>query len=221
MEDKYNTPAQNQGPAWQRHLLLIVGVALPFALMAFVLIYQTVITASIALPKYAAVYAVINPDYSGRPYFELNVVNNRLVISYLPPKTDDEKKQIQYNQPKATIWVQKDYTKPATEYVVNVPTTLPDPETNIVSIPVPDGLAVDMITGPTAPDGYTYNMDYNSRSGGFFTEIFVGGGNYGPAYTVVNGPRIVPLMFSSSDGTRNYYYGNNPKFLGWIKEPLS
>jgi hypothetical protein len=200
---------ENQQPLWQKHLLLIVGVALPFALMAFVLIYQALVIAAVPMPKYAAVFAVRNGAgmyYPGT--FKTDIENQHLAISYSPPTDEASRKPNATNPPKLALYLQDDWDKPAKRFDVQVDGN----PAETVRLKTPDALNVPLIPGSIAPDNYQYATNYNYSSG-LFTEIFVGGSDYRWRHMIHNSGRSLRLQHEQQ------YYAD-VDFIGWVAEPV-
>jgi hypothetical protein len=197
-----------QQPAWQRHLLLIIGIGLPFALMMFVLGYRALVTASVELPRYAPVYAVIDPDNTyPAGSFDTAVDNSLLTITYVPPTgTVNETRTA---TPKIRVYILHDTIRgPETFDVVG-----DIKQTVKTKITLPMALQARMIPGNAAPDGYNYIYNYDGYNG-LFTDLFVGGGrNYQDVHAIAKNGRIISLL-------PNNLRWANFRFLGWLETPV-
>ena len=206
-----------QQPARERSLLLIAGIALPFALMAFVLLYRATLIATVPAPRYAAVYMVKDNYYGAAGNLIAEVKDNHLIVTYRPP-TDLNDLQKNATLPKADIYLLRDYDGVDSHFASaaqKFTLTVPNGTTKETALPLPVELQVGLIPGNTAPDGYAYT--YNSgHNDGVFSELMVGSSSSSrtPHVIAYNG-RMQPL-FPKYDGY-SYY---NFDFIGWVMEPV-
>lgn len=212
---------ENQQPAWQRHLLLIVGVALPFALMLFVMGYQALIRATVQPPRFAAVYATgaANDYYCCMNLYDFAVNDGQLSVTYKQPKLIKNNSDTSTDDPSRSaikIYVLRNPDSAPDTYTLTPTTTTPVPEPVPQTLPLPPALQVKMISGVTAPDGYTYVPRGYDYRGGFINELVVGSsGRDNPDRIEKNGRSFEILR----DG-RPYYSRADMKFIGWIAEPV-
>lgn len=206
---------ENQG-FWQKYGLVLVGISLPVLLMVFVIGYRTLVTAHVDDPLYAAVYADYRPN---SPYlyppgaFTANIEGERLVLTYAPPQqAKPDNMAATEPQSKIRFYILRDLSAGPVQYDLTTPSYGP----GVITLPLPPDLSVPMMAGDTAPDGYRYRSDRDYYRGGLFTEVFVGGSYRRDGPMLEKQGRQVRLIPTSG----RQYYGDDLRFLGWIKEPV-
>lgn len=186
----------------KQNFTLVLGIALPFLLVIFLMLAQFTARLTIEPPQYDVVY-MTQSNYAG-DYSATLSTDGRLELYFMRPKNSTD-----YNpviQPESRIFIFNPRTETVQSFVLDVPQSA-EPGIKI-AIAIPEPLKnLNLTTNQTAPDGYVFRQ-MQSYNGNFMTELFGGYRNRFGYELYKNGLRIaVP-------GPLNYY-GHQQVFVGW------
>ncbi len=184
------------------NIAIVAAIALPLILALLFGLSTLMTRVTVTDPKYD--FLITDDYYESNSSFLINVVNEKLVVSYRAPQKDANGSYLYNNTPR--LWR------------VHVPEmqveqiALPEPANkSAVNLKIPGITDVKVVNLQPGPDGYTYSNSY-SYGNNLMTEIFNAdrGDHYRSA--IFKEGRAVP--FRIGDG-RSYY---NMQFVGWIVE---
>lgn len=182
----------------KKNLPLIIGLAIPLLMIAFVAI-SIYVPSMLARPAYSFIYSVKDTyDAYGENYYIENGVIVKKTVPYptsTPAYMYPEKR---YPESKAYLY----------QYDVK--------NNSAKEISFDEAKKLRLVSSKISPDGYT--LDQGSYNNGVF-EIFGGNAGGSPDWYLRKGAvnKKVNLQFPL-EGDRYYYYNNNFRFLGWIEQ---
>jgi hypothetical protein len=189
----------------KEHFVLILGIALPLALIVIFSLARVVTEAAVSPPQYKAVYA--QPEDYPQGKFNYQVAQNgSLVVTYTGPQPYAGQKP----QPPVPVRINTIVFDPVTGAQNKYPLEVADSmKPGIVAVPTDKLPPLNIIAGVVAPDGYTYILDSQNYNGGVFADLFGYGRYYGNRHVISKKGKVylLPLdeRFSRLD------------FIGWVK----
>jgi hypothetical protein len=185
---------------FKQNYALVMGIVLPFALIAVFFLAGKASVMTVPDPQYDAVFANnYLPQASNYPY-RIGVDDGKLSIRVLPPKEGTKPRNTR--EPVIYVFDHK------TLYAKKVDIDFHNVVAGKVRDPELDALNRRRINpDPLSPDGYTFER--NARTGsGLFAGIFGWRRHNRSYYVLKKGGRTVPVV-----GPRAIYSGH---FIGWI-----
>ncbi|MDT8439273.1 MAG: hypothetical protein RQ729_09730 [Wenzhouxiangellaceae bacterium] len=199
------------GEFLRRHLFIVLGVSLPLALIALVLIMQAAQRWGVAQPMTPVLY-VHSADWVVREHLEVDVVDGRLFLSLRLP------------QPSASEWrlrglafdlaVYDPRSKALDIHAIEIDAADPvdAPEARLIPLAVPAELErLQLDPAAESPEGARLVVVRRS-GGGLFGELF-GFGRGGARYRLM----IDEIGFDVPGNP--VPYGQWPGFIAWVIEP--
>jgi hypothetical protein len=182
----------------RKNLPLIIGLAIPLLMIAFVAI-SIYVPSWFANPQYSFIYTVKdNYNMYGDRYFVQNGAIAKETIPY-PVSTDSRYPTEKYPETKSYLYIFDIKSKTAKE------------------ISLDEAKKLSLINDLVSPDGY--KLEQGTNDSGVF-ELFGGYDRYTSKWYLRNGAmnKEIMLQFPASVSDRYYYYNDNFQFLGWIKK---
>jgi hypothetical protein len=181
---------------------IVAAIVLPLILALLFALSTLVTRVTVDDPKYDLLIA--DEYYSGNSTFALNVVNDRLIISYAPPQKDANGNYMYGTKPR--LWR------------VRVPdmkveqVSLQEPTDKVArDIQIPGITDVPVSATQPGPDGYNFTNSY-SYGNSLMSEIFDMDRGQRYRVAIYKDGRTVPIRI----GDGHTYY--NMHFIGWITE---
>lgn len=186
------------------NIAIVAAIILPAVLALFFALSTLVSTVTVADPQYDF---LISSDYynNTNSMFNLNVVNDRLVVSYRPPEKNENNYYNYTNKPR--LW--RVHAPEMTVQEISLPEPAEKKPTDISIAGITDVKVQNLQPGP---DGYSYLNSYNYDRN-LMSEIFsTGTQRDGYRVGLTKNGRVVPFRV----GDNNTHY--NTQFIGWIIE---
>lgn len=195
------------GAFLRRNLFIVLGVSLPLALIALVLIVQAVHRWG-AVPPATPVLYVHSADWVVREHLQAEVVDGRLRLELRVPERATYIDQFR----NATLELAVHDPRAGTTRVHPIDVAIPDGASAPVRLAVPAELfELELDPSPVSPDGARLIVDRRS-GGGLFGELFRFGGRAAEYRLVVDGVGFdVP--------GQPLPYGRWPGFIAWVVGP--
>lgn len=183
----------------KRNFVVVLGVALPSALVLFLVIVRGMSISSVPDPRYDLLFTTGN---HGDSPLEFSVEGGRLKVRYLPPAEGR-------TRPATASRPELYYLDVERLAARKIPIELPVDEkgelvdrVQVLDVPMVAGLELD--PSSMAPDGYQF--EYSRSNGGLLTDIWGGRGRYG--YVLHKDGRRIKVPDTS------YRYG--VRLVGWV-----
>lgn len=193
----------------KENLMIVLAIALPVLLTGVFMVSTLFSKVTVPDPTHdflIASYFYNNDDVE----FKFNVVNDRLVISYQPPraKKDDEGYQAPRQTPK--LWRVNVPEMSVEEIGLIAPT-----DNNPANISISGVTDITVRNIHPSPDGYKYVDTYYRSGGNLMTELFADSGRRSSSGVAISKDgRVLEVTLPSN----REYWNNNPEFIGWIIE---
>ena len=184
------------------NIAIVAAIALP-ALLAFVFMLSTLFyRVSVADPRHDFFIA---SDYNeSTTSFRLDIVNDRLIVSYRPPEPLAQG-GFNYGQ-KPRLWRVRVPAMSVEEISLIEPA-----DKKAATIPIAGVTDVPVRNIQPGPDGYLFTENYRYDRN-IMNEIFGGGGYNSYGLALIKQGRVVPIR-TTNDNQWDYY---NARFIGWI-----
>lgn len=192
------------------NIAIVAAIALP-ALLALAFFLSTLVTTAVVEdPKHDFLIAT---NYYGNDNdaLRLDVVQNKLVVTYHPPVRDENRPY--YNQNTGTrLWRVHVPGMAIEEIAMPLPPDAPDGDGKAVTLDIPAAKDLTLAAIQPGPDGYGYDFSSRHYGGNLMMELFDYDHDRSGAVIEKDG-RVIPLR-AFPDG--NTYY--QPRFIGWITD---
>lgn len=182
----------------QENYALILGITLPLALMIIFFIAGRTAEVATADPLHDLVYVADYYEGPNQPY-SIGIDNGKIEIRFRP----QGEKEPYYNTPRIYVFDHTTLTaRPVDIDFKNiVDSKVVDPDLDALN-------RKTLSTAAESPDGYRFEYNTRSSSGGIAGEFFGFGRSYNGNYVLAKGARIIPLK-----GDQPAYQA---KFLAWV-----
>ena len=180
----------------KENIALVAGISLPVLLVIVFWIATAIPKMTVPDPQYDMIYAADYYDYNGpfRGTIKLGVRDDRLRATY--HSTDSQ------NLRSAPRLYYFDVSSGSThELSVELPADLQDGQ----ELAIPEANGLELSKKSIAPDGYSFDGSYSSRSGFFFF-----GSGYRYRGLIRKEGRAVKIP------THGHQYQGNLRFLAWV-----
>lgn len=191
---------------------IVFGLGLPLAFVVVFLLISGIPALLVAPPQYEVLYAT---EYYPNPNgVQISVVNQKVQVVYQGNAQG-------YQQPR--LWRFNPSNGSVREIAIIPPAGLVPPGTvattseatsKITPIDVPDVANLTVDSSSIAPDGYEFKAAIAGYSGDIFTGLFRSS-RYRNEGVLTKSGRSIRLPNANGQ----YYYGNYPRFIGWVVAP--
>lgn len=188
------------------------GLGLPLVLVVVFLLISGVPSLLVAPPQYEVLYAT---EYYPNPNgVQISVVNQKVQVVYQGSAQGYQQPRLWRFDPKNGSVREIAIIQPPGLAPPGTVATAPEAASKITPIDVPDvaGLTVD--SSSIAPDGYEFKAGVEGYSGDIFTGLFRSSRYRNEAVLTKSGRSV---RLPNANG--RYYYGNYPRFIGWVIAP--
>ena len=189
----------------KEHFVLILGIALPLALIIIFSLARMVTEATVSPPQYKAVYAQLENYAQGKFSYQVGQ-NGTLVVTYTGPQPYNGQQPQPPVLARAQVIVFDPLTGAQNKYPVEVADSM---RTGTVTVSTDKLPPMQIIAGTTAPDGYAYSMDSYNHNSGIFTDIFGYGSYYDKRYAIGKKGKVYLLPLNDRYSQFD--------FIGWTK----
>lgn len=188
------------------------GLGLPLLLVVAFLLISGIPALLVEPPQYDVLYAT---EYYNNPQngVQISVVGQKVQVVYLGSTQGYQRPRLWRYSPKTGAVREIAYLLPPGLTLPGQKASTPEEAAKITPIEVPDvaGLTVD--SSSIAPDGYEFSAGASGYGGDVFTGLFYASRYRNEAVLTKKG-RSIRLP-----NTGNVYYGNPPRFIGWVVAP--
>ena len=192
----------------RRNLFIVLGVALPLALIGLILVVQTVHRWGVEPPDTSVLY-IYRSDYYLRQHLDIDVEGGTLSMSIRRPDNDRTADRLEGGSVRLAIYNAS--TEMLTEYDLELPEFEEGDDSPSLTIDLPSELtAMRLSTTPESPEGFRFQTRSRSR-GGLFGELF-GYGSYGTRFELERDGIGFPVP-----GEGGYVAGD--AWIAWVLEP--
>jgi hypothetical protein len=182
----------------KENIALVAGISLPVLLVSIFWIATAIPKMTVPDPRYDLIYTADYYDYSAPAH---GTVNLEVRDGHLRATYHSVEHQNYHSSPRLYYF---DVSSGSThELTVDVPGDLQDGQ----ELNIPEATGLKLSKKSIAPDGYSFDGNYSSRSGFFFFD-----GGYRYRGLIRKEGRAIKIP------THGHQYQGNLRFLGWVME---